>query len=96
MIKVVALETFSLKDFNKIEELKRKDKSQDGILFKGDTFKCDEKMCEYLTGKNPLNRAVVQVIEIKPEEKPEEIKEETQKVEIKQTAKNKKKKNNKK
>jgi len=86
MIKVVALETFSLREFNKIEELQRKDKSQEGIIFKDDVFKCDEEMCKYLMGENPIKRAVVQILEIKPEVKPET------KVETTKTTKKKSKK----
>lgn len=82
MIKVEALEDFSLRDFNKVEELERKAKAKEGFIFKGDTFKCNEQMCEYLCGKNPLNKAVVQVVEVIPETK-KEIKEEP-KVEIKE------------
>lgn len=68
MIKVEVLEDFNLKDFGKLKNLERKSgKGQEGKLFKRDTFDCDEKMCEYLTGKNPLNKAVVQVIEVIPE-----------------------------
>lgn len=80
MIKVEVLEDFNLKDFGKLKNLERKSgKGQDGKLFKRDTFECDEAMCEYLTGKNPINKAVVQVVEVIPEIKKEpkvEIKEE--------------------
>ena len=75
MIKVEALQDFSLRDFNKVEELERKGKNKDGFIFKGDTFKCDEKLYEYLCGKNPLNKTVVQVVEVIPETK-KEIKKE--------------------
>ena len=90
MIKVEALQDFSLRDFNKVEELERKGKNKDGFIFKGDTFKCDENLCEYLCGKNPLNKAVVQVVEVIPE-----IKEEP-KVEIKKEMAKPKKKSSKK
>lgn len=83
MIKVEVLEDFNLKDFGELKNLERKTgKDQDGRLFKGDTFECNEKMCEYLCGKNPLNKAVVQVVEVIPEAK-KEIKEEP-KTEIKE------------
>lgn len=73
MIKVEVLEDFNLKDFGELKNLERKTgKDQEGRLFKGDTFECDEKMCEYLCGKNPLNKAVVQVVEVIPEK--EEVK----------------------
>lgn len=74
MIKVEVLEDFNLKDFNKLKKLERNSgRNQDGKLFKKDTFECDEEMCEYLCGKNPLNKAVVQVVEVIP--KKEEVKE---------------------
>lgn len=74
MIKVEVLEDFNLKDFDELKNLERgSNKSQEGKLFKGDKFECSETMCEYLTGKNPLNRAVVQIIEVIPK------KEETKK-----------------
>ena len=90
MIKVEALQDFSLRDFNKVEELERKGKNKDGFIFKGDTFKCDENLCEYLCGKNPLNKAVVQVVEVIPETKEEP------KVEIKKEMAKPKKKSSKK
>ena len=37
-----------------------------------DTFECDKEMVDYLTGNNPLNKAVVKVIEVIPEENQEE------------------------
>ena len=33
----------------------------------GDCFECDEKMADYLTGNNSINRAVVKLIEVIPE-----------------------------
>ena len=95
MIKVEVLEDFNLKDFGKLKNLERKSgKGQDGKLFKRDTFECDEAMCEYLTGKNPINKAVVQVVEVIPEAK-KEIKEEP-KTEIKKELAKPKKKSSKK
>ena len=68
MIKVRAIEDFTLQEFDKLKNIIRKGKEQEGKLFIGDIFECDEKMANYLTGNNSINRAVVKVIEVIPEE----------------------------
>lgn len=77
MIKVEVTEDFTLEKFNELKNIIRKTKEQEGKLFIGDTFECDEKMADYLTGNNPINRAVVKVIEVIPDVKidKEELKE---------------------
>lgn len=67
MIKVRAIEDFTLEKFNELKNIVRKGKEQEGKLFIGDVFECDEKMADYLTGNNSINRAVVKVIEVIPE-----------------------------
>ena len=68
MIKVEVLEDFTLKDFGELKNIERGTaKEEKGKLFKYDKFECSKDMCEYLTGKNPLNRPVVKVIEVVPE-----------------------------
>ena len=67
MIKVEVTEDFTLEKFNELKNIIRKTKEQEGKLFIGDIFECDEKMADYLTGNNPINRAVVKVIEVIPE-----------------------------
>lgn len=67
MIKVKVIEDFTLQEFNKLKNIIRKGKEQEGKLFIGDIFECDEKMADYLTGDNSINRAVVKVIEVIPE-----------------------------
>lgn len=68
MIKVEVLEDFTLKDFGELRNIERgTTKEEKGKLFKYDKFECSEDMCEYLTGKNPLKRPVVKVIEVTPE-----------------------------
>lgn len=67
MIKVKVIEDFTLQGFDKLKNITRKQKEQEGKLFIGDIFECDEKMADYLTGNNPINRAVVKVIEVIPE-----------------------------
>ena len=73
MIKVEVLEDFTLKDFDELKNIERgTTKEEKGKLFKYDRFECSKDMCEYLTGKNPLNRAVVKVIEVEPKKTIEE------------------------
>ena len=84
MIKVEVLEDFTLKDFGELKNIERGTaKNEKGKLFKYDKFECSEDMCEYLTGKNPLNRAVVKVIEVEPK------KEEYEVVKVEETYRNK-------
>ena len=71
MIKVEAIESFTLQEFDKIKNLQRKAIDRKGTLFVGDTFECDEEMCKYLTGGNALKKVVVKVIEVLPKEEPE-------------------------
>ena len=68
MIKCEVIEKFSLEAFDKIKNIKRanENRNEKGKLYVGDTFECDEKMCDYLTGNNPINKVVVKVIEVKP------------------------------
>jgi hypothetical protein len=68
MIKVEVInEDFTLERFNELKNITRKSVAEKGKLFKGDTFECDKKMVDYLTGNNPLNKVVVKVIEVVPE-----------------------------
>lgn len=67
MIKVEVIEEFTLGKFNELKNITRKQKEQEGKLFIGDIFECDEKMVDYLIGNNTINRAVVKVIEVIPE-----------------------------
>ena len=67
MIKVEVIEKFNFKDYDKIKDsLIRKSIAIEGQLFVGDTFECDKKTADYLLGENPLNKAVVRVIEVEP------------------------------
>lgn len=65
MNKCIVTEDFTLKDFAKLSNITRKARNIPGKLFVGDTFECDDSMADYLTGNNPLNKKVVDVIEIK-------------------------------
>lgn len=72
MIKVEAIENFTLEKFNEIKNIQRMSKDQKGKLYKGDVFECTEEMAKYLTGENALQKTVVKIIEVKPEK--EEVK----------------------
>ena len=74
MIKVEALQEFTLARFNEIENIERTRRSEEGKLFTGDKFECGKELCDYLLGANPLGKAVVKVIEVIPAKV--EIKEE--------------------
>lgn len=67
MIKCEVIKEFTLERFNELKNIKRKTFDTKGKLYVGDTFECDEKMVDYLTGNNPLNKVVVKVIEVVPE-----------------------------
>lgn len=68
MIKCRVIEQFTLKDFDKLSNIKRKSIEEKGKLFVGDEFECDEQMASYLTGDNEKKKVVVKVIEIIPKE----------------------------
>lgn len=68
MIKCEVIEKFKLKDFGKLKNIVRKNANTEGELYVGDTFECDEKMAEYLSGENALKKVVVKIIEVQPRE----------------------------
>ena len=80
MIKCEVIENFTLKDFDKLENIKRKAKDKHGKLFVGDIFECDENMCKYLTETNALGRSFVRIIEVPKKVEKEEMKTTTKKV----------------
>lgn len=69
MIKVEVIENFTLEDYNKLKNVKKVISRKENEFGVRDTFECDEKMVDYLTGNNPLNKVVVKVIEVEPEVK---------------------------
>lgn len=73
MNRVEVIEEFTLKEFKKIKNLVRfnPDKNEDGRLYIKDTFECDDKMKDYLTGNNPLNKKVIEVIKTTSDSKAE-------------------------
>lgn len=78
MIKLKALEEFTLGEFDKLKNIKRFDNTQNNVgrIYKNDEFDCDEKLAKYLTNEtpNPANRPVAELIEYEAEK--EEAKEE--------------------
>lgn len=77
MIKVEVIEDFKYAKFDEIKDTITRynpNKKEEGKLYVKDTFECDEETCEYLTGKNPIKKVVVQIIEIAPEIKTSEEK----------------------
>lgn len=77
MIKCEVIEQFSLKDFDKLVNLKRgTTKDKYGELYVTDTFECTEEMAKYLTGDNEPKKIVVKVIEVVPEKEIENVEEE--------------------
>ena len=63
MVKVEAIIDFLYSKFDKVKNLVRKDKEQDGKIFKGDTFEVDKKEAEYLLGNNAKSLIAVKVLE---------------------------------
>ena len=70
MVKVEATETFTFKDYGKVQIVTKKGERPNEFQ-QGDTFVCDDETAEYLGGKNPLNKSVVKIVEVIPKEKPE-------------------------
>jgi len=65
MIKCEAIEDFNLKDFDKLQNIKRNSpKNIRGKLYKGDKFECDTHMVKYLSGQNDEGKKVIKVIEV--------------------------------
>ena len=67
MIKVEVIGKFTLEDYKKLKNVKKVTNRKENEFDIKDTFECDEKMVDYLTGNNALNKVVVKVIEVKPE-----------------------------
>ena len=66
MIKVEAIQDFTLGRFGELKNIKRKNIDTPGKLYKGDVFECTEPMADYLTGGNSKKKVVVRVLEILP------------------------------
>lgn len=101
MIKCEVIENFTLEKFNQLENVKKVEIRKSNEFGIRDTFDCTEKMADYLTGNNALNKTVVKVIEVEPEkieevEEPKVIIDEEKVKEIVVDKKHKKKKSSKK
>ena len=61
---VEATNNFSLEDFYRIRNIKRKNSynNKEGFLYTGDTFECDKLLFEYLSGENDTKKQVVKII----------------------------------
>jgi hypothetical protein len=97
MVKLEALEEFTLGRFEELTNIVRVKQEVKGRLFVGDVFECTEDLANYLTGDNHLKRAVAKVIGVIPEEKEEVVEEKVEEkpkteVKTKTTKKSKKSK----
>lgn len=72
MIKCEVVESFTLKDYDKLKNVKKVIERKENEFGKNDTFECDKEMADYLLGNNVLKKVVVKVIEVIPEEIKEE------------------------
>lgn len=59
-----AIKKFSLKDFDKINIIKRASDDIYGKVRVGDIFECDFDMCNYLTGDNKKNNIVAKILNL--------------------------------
>ena len=75
MIKVRTIMPFTLKDYNKLSNVKKLFNRDLDAFDVGDTFECDEEMAQYLTGKNTKNLVAVEIVEVIPDVKETEQKE---------------------
>lgn len=70
MIKLKAIQNFTLKDYKKLKNMQSKQiNRENNKVYNQDIFECDEKMARYLLGENSQNIKVVEVIEIMKENK---------------------------
>lgn len=66
MVTCEVIEEFTLKEFDRLTNIKRKNVNTYGKLYVGDVFDCDDAMATYLTGGNAKNKVVIKVLEIAP------------------------------
>ena len=75
MIKLKAIQDFTLKDYQKLKNMQSKKTDREkNKVYNQDIFECDEKMARYLLGENSQNIKVVEIIEIINENKKTEKK----------------------
>ena len=82
MIKCEVIREFTLEEFDKLKNIKRKNLDTKGRLYVEDTFECDKAMTDYLMGGNKDKEVVVKVIEVEPEKTIEERIEDLRKMEV--------------
>ena len=90
MVKVKVIKDFTLGAFDEIAVSVIRFNSfnnEHGKLYPNDVFQCTEEMAEYLTGKNPSNVTVVEIIEKIEEVKTPELKGKVSKKEIEKAKK---------
>lgn len=92
MVTCEVIEEFTLKEFDRLTNIKRKNVNTYGKLYVGDVFDCDDEMATYLTGGNPKKKVVVKILEIVPKVEIKIDKANLEKELIKQTNKKPKKK----
>ena len=72
MVKVKVTHEFTYGDYGKIKDsIQRVNRTEEGRLFPGDTFECDEATAKYLNGGNGKGKVVIEILEIEPEIKPD-------------------------
>lgn len=70
MNKVEVIQEFTLKDFDKLQNVIRYDENKNkyGKLYVKDIFECDDEMYNYLNGNNKENEVVVKLLRKSEEE----------------------------
>lgn len=73
MLRVKVIERFTLGEFDLLQDIERANPNdnEEGRLYVGDKFICDEEMYKYLTKTNSKGRQFVELIEYMPKEKNE-------------------------
>ena len=66
MIKLQAIQDFTLERFDELKNIQRVGKDIKGKLYENDKFECEEDLARYLLGENPIKKVVVKIIEVEP------------------------------
>lgn len=74
LIKLEAIDSFTLSRINEISNLERNKIIEDNMINKGDRFECKKDLAEYLLGKNDYGKAFVKIIEVIPDRVSKKIK----------------------
>lgn len=65
MIKLRALEDFTLKDYKKLKNIQStKTEKEENKVYQNDVFECNEKMARYLLGENDQKLIVAELLEV--------------------------------